>query len=177
MSRHIYGPVYIYSGERVGRDNKGANEGDGENAGAGPVDPKGALTSSQANIFDGLMKTAMRARVSKRRDVADRKCVADRRRTVPFRFPISITTRNNRNIVVTRAEKKFSDSCPSWRNGFFGRGVWRILPSFSPCSIPLPGSDLFLATCLPSSVAFAEHTGPKTVLGGPRMAVWLANAN
>lgn len=32
------------------------------------ADPKGALTSSQANIFDGLMKTAKRTRISVRRE-------------------------------------------------------------------------------------------------------------
>lgn len=49
------------------RSNKGQNRSDRDRENAGDdvaADPKGALTSSQANIFDGLMKTAVRTRVT-----------------------------------------------------------------------------------------------------------------
>lgn len=44
-----------------------AGQGDRDrNAGDVAADPKGALTLSQANIFDGLMKTVVRTRVTGR---------------------------------------------------------------------------------------------------------------
>lgn len=46
--------------QRAGRDNRDRNAGDVA------ADPKGALTLNQANIFDGLMKTAVRTRVTGR---------------------------------------------------------------------------------------------------------------
>lgn len=47
---------------------------------------------------------------------------------------------------------------------------------FLSLSLFLP-HGLSAATCPTSLVPSAGRTGPKTVFGGPRMAVWLANAN
>lgn len=48
-----------------GQQRTGQGDRD-RNAGDVAADPKGALTLSQANIFDGLMKTAVRTRVTGR---------------------------------------------------------------------------------------------------------------
>lgn len=65
--------TYIYSeNERTGVTKDEAEmtgierERERENAGDAVADPKGALTSNQANIFDSLMKTAVRTRVTGR---------------------------------------------------------------------------------------------------------------
>lgn len=46
--------------QRIGQDDRDRNADDAA------ADPKGALTLSQANIFDGLMKTVVRTRVTGR---------------------------------------------------------------------------------------------------------------
>lgn len=57
--------THIAKMSEQGQQRTGQGDRD-RNAGDVAADPKGALTLSQANIFDGLMKTVVRTRVTGR---------------------------------------------------------------------------------------------------------------